>query len=282
MNSSSKKYTIIKIGGSCFSDKNKPLSLHFDVIDNICKQIKQLSINPIIVHGGGSFGHPLAKQYRIHEGKIDGIKDQELGFSLTHEAMMQVNHEIVKRFLKFGLKVFPVQTSSIFSLSNGIISSGRLEPIEDLFDKGFIPILYGDAVLDERRHFGILSGDSIIIHLANNLKMQIDSIIFLLDVDGVFTRNPEVNDDALLIKEVFSKENKLMVNFNGIPKPLEEVISTRMNSIDVTGGLLFKLNQLVKINTGLDVFLINGHKPESLMKLLDGSLVRYTRISIKK
>ncbi|MHA1680901.1 MAG: isopentenyl phosphate kinase [Promethearchaeota archaeon] len=282
MNSQSKKYTIIKIGGSCFSDKNEPRSLHFDVIDGICKQIQQLSLNPIIIHGGGSFGHPLAKRYRIHEGRVEGVKDQDFGFSRTHEAMMQVNHEIVKRFLALGLKAFPVQPSSIFSLSNGTISRGTLDAIEGLLDEGFIPVLYGDAVLDDVRHFGILSGDSIIIYLANHLNKPIDGIIFLLDVEGVFDKNPVENDDAILIRNIVIKGKKLLIDVNGVLKPLEGNISTKMNSIDVTGGLLFKLNQLVNINRGLEVSLINGHEPGAIRNLVNGSLEQYTRVSIEK
>ena len=63
---------ILKLGGSILSDKNIPYSIKWDNLERIAMEIKNAldyyksqnkDIRLIVVHGGGSFGHPVAKKY---------------------------------------------------------------------------------------------------------------------------------------------------------------------------------------------------------------------------
>ena len=47
-------------------------------------------------------------------------------------------------------------------MSDGEVVSSDMAILEDLLQKGFIPVLHGDCVRDKARGFGILSGDSIV------------------------------------------------------------------------------------------------------------------------
>ena len=73
---------IVKLGGSVITDKNQPFSIRKIIISNLLTQIKNSEKKIIIVHGGGSFGHPLAKEYQIHKGFNPEIDDQILGFGV--------------------------------------------------------------------------------------------------------------------------------------------------------------------------------------------------------
>ena len=74
---------ILKIGGSVVTDKDGELAAKTEVINRIAEEIKRADIdNLILVHGGGSFGHPTAKKYGIKEGLKDPA--QKVGFSETH------------------------------------------------------------------------------------------------------------------------------------------------------------------------------------------------------
>jgi len=65
------KPTILKIGGSVITDKNGELAAKTEDINRIAEEIKRADAeNLVVVHGGGSFGHPTAKKY--------GIKDKVL------------------------------------------------------------------------------------------------------------------------------------------------------------------------------------------------------------
>ena len=57
--------TIIKLGGSTVTLKNKPLSANLPVIMELGKIIKQITTPLIIVHGGGSFGHHFASKWGL-------------------------------------------------------------------------------------------------------------------------------------------------------------------------------------------------------------------------
>lgn len=271
--------TLIKIGGSCFSDKKRPKSFFPEVIDFTAKAIRENGLSAIIVHGGGSFGHPIAKKYAIGSGRNPDIKDQELGFCLTHEAMEEINNMIVDRFLQHKLNAFPVQPSSIFQLDNQKICSCSGSIIKKLLLGGFVPILYGDAVLDKTRGFGILSGDKIMSYLAVMEDVSINRVVYLMDVDGIYDKNPKFKESARLFKEIVIKGEEMLVKKKDEYTRLHEEIQTDDDAIDVTGGILNKLQELISFNDKkLEINLINGRKENALNDLINGKLERYTRI----
>jgi len=63
------KPIILKIGGSAITDKTGDLAAKTEIINRLSEEIKRADLdNLIIVHGGGSFGHPTAAQYGIKDG----------------------------------------------------------------------------------------------------------------------------------------------------------------------------------------------------------------------
>ncbi len=60
-----KNIIILKLGGSLLTDKNKPFSIREDIAKDSIQQIVDAEEKLILIHGGGSFGHPLAKKYNI-------------------------------------------------------------------------------------------------------------------------------------------------------------------------------------------------------------------------
>ena len=71
---------ILKIGGSVITDKNGELAARTEVINRLAEEIQKAGLkNLIIVHGGGSFGHPTAQKYGIKEGLKN--ETQHIGFA---------------------------------------------------------------------------------------------------------------------------------------------------------------------------------------------------------
>ncbi|HVP26194.1 MAG TPA: hypothetical protein VMT26_00810, partial [Candidatus Bathyarchaeia archaeon] len=67
------KPAILKIGGSVITDKGEELKARTNVIDRLASEIQRANTNNlVIVHGGGSFGHPIAQRYAIK----DGLKEE--------------------------------------------------------------------------------------------------------------------------------------------------------------------------------------------------------------
>ena len=60
---------ILKIGGSAITDKTGELAAKTEIINRLAEEIKRADLdNLIVVHGGGSFGHPNALKYGLKEG----------------------------------------------------------------------------------------------------------------------------------------------------------------------------------------------------------------------
>ncbi len=246
---------IVKVGGSVFSDK-KGEAENFDTetVREIAKEIAEFYPREdfIIVHGGGSFGHPEAKKYGIRDGLPEDWKSASLkriGFSETHRAMLRANDMIVGVFLDEGLPAFSVSTSSIFLTRNGEVVHGDVEVIKKLIENRFIPILFGDVSLDLAKGIDILSGDQIITYLAKMLEPE--KVIFLMDVDGIYDGKP---GEGELIQDLKRAEIG----------PLLERLHCTAAGTDVTGGICNKLREAAKIAEHSEVWFVNGKIPGRL------------------
>ena len=80
---------ILKIGGSVLTDKTKEDTFKQNIMDNFSSEIKKVDNELILVHGAGSFGHILAKKFKLNEGYK--TYEQVKGFSFTHEKVQLLN-----------------------------------------------------------------------------------------------------------------------------------------------------------------------------------------------
>ncbi len=252
-----KSLAIIKLGGSAVTDKTKFKTVRRNVIKGIAPILKRYHDKigkMIIVHGGGSFGHPIAKKYNIDKGLTESNK---IGLSETVDAMRELSLEISTIFRNFGLPIFPVQPSSFFITKNGeIINDSNLIVIREALKHNLIPMLWGDAVFDISIGCSILSGDKIILHLAKKLRPNV--VVFGSDVEGIFINK---NGIRQLVRKITNK------NFNEILKS----ISLSSQIIDVTGGIISKIMIMREIaKLGIKTCLVSLFDPENLYKALVG------------
>jgi isopentenyl phosphate kinase len=225
------KPTVLKLGGSVITNKNKPATAKIDTIERLAEEIARAKIPALIlVHGGGSFGHPVAKRYNLAAGY--GDQSQITGFSETHRAMTKLNSLVMEALISHGINAVVVQPSSCIVTKSGRIKSMELNPIKRMLDMKLVPVLYGDVVLDSDKGFAILSGDQIVVSLAINFGAQ--RIIMGGDVDGIYTADPKIDTSAKLVKRITLKELKTQKH------EIEGAKST-----DVTGGMLGKIRELV-------------------------------------
>ncbi|NJE06528.1 isopentenyl phosphate kinase family protein [Thermococcus sp. M36] len=252
---------IVKVGGSVFSDKKgKAENFDGETVRRIAKEIVNFYPREgfIIVHGGGSFGHPYAKEYRIRDGLPGDWETAHLkriGFTLTHQAMLRANARFIEAFVREGLPAFSVSTSSVFITENGEVAYGDLEVVERLLELKFIPVLFGDVSIDLAKGVEILSGDQIITYLAKMLEPN--KVIFLMDVDGIYDGKP---GEGRLIQNL-PKEEILAL--------LERLHCTSAGT-DVTGGICNKLREAKKIAEHSEVWFVNGKVPGRLSGAIRG------------
>jgi isopentenyl phosphate kinase len=239
---------IIKLGGSVITDKSKESFFKKEVMNNLSKEIKKANKKCIIIHGAGSFGHILAKKYKLNEGLYDN--NQLKGFSNTIQMVQVLNTLVLESLNLYDNHTVSISPHNILKLKNHEIYKMNFDIFSEYLKKNIIPVTFGDVVLDEKLGISICSGDLLAFELARHFKPE--KVIFIIDEDGLYTSNPKDNKNA----ELLTKIN--LEDLNNLSTPLN-------NHADVTKGMEGKINMIQKIvNLGIDTILLNGNKPERL------------------
>jgi isopentenyl phosphate kinase len=251
---------VLKLGGSVITNKEKLASPNLLAIERLADEIFQANVTSLIlVHGGGSFGHPVAKKYKINEGY--GEPSQVKGFAETHRSMTKLNSLVIDALIRHDVKAVVVQPSSCVVTKAGRIKSMELKPIKRMLEMEIVPVLYGDAVLDSEKGFTILSGDQLVSSLAINFKASF--IVMGGDVDGIYTGDPKMDSSAKLIPRFTLEDFETYKH---------EIKGSKVT--DVTGGMLGKLQELIPaIERNIQTFIVNATKPLRIYKKLRGEKV---------
>ncbi|WP_405309958.1 isopentenyl phosphate kinase [Methanobrevibacter sp.] len=260
---------ILKIGGSILTNKDAVSEVDTKSLKRIASEIKSSLDNSfkelIIVHGAGSFGHPPAKKYKIGE-KFDESEypQKRIGFCETQNAVKKLNMYICEAFIEEGLPVVAIPASSFMRATNKRITEGNLDSFKRYLEKGFIPVIYGDVVLDDELEICVISGDQLIQYLAKNLNP--DMVVLGTDVDGVYNKNPKTHDDAIFFDKFSSLDD------------LDTLEGT--TNVDVTGGMVGKIKELLYLaDLGIESKIINAEVEDNVFKVLENEKVKGTVIS---
>ena len=234
---------LIKLGGSIITNKQKPLTPNISAINKIVAQLKKIREPIIIVHGGGSFGHYWSVRYDMH---TKPAKYSKKGVAVVKNSMVELNKIILDSFLKNELNPYCLPPTD-FMFSDKA-DAKKVKEIARIAKDGLVPVSYGDVLWHGKNKFYILSGDRIMGILAKILKPRL--AIFVLNVDGVYSD---------------MKTKKLLYEIKVQETAISEV------EMDVTGGMTHKIKEAMMISKGgIDVFLVNGNKPERIVNAIKG------------
>jgi len=262
----SSRFLVIKLGGSAITVKGKPLTPRLPIIKKVAEDLVKLyqeGFKFIVVHGGGSYGHPIASKYSLHKGFFH--VGQLRGFSETELAMRDINHILASSFYDAGLPVVPMHPSCMVVACKGELTDFYVRPVKLALGLGLIPLLHGDVTMDVKWGFSVISGDQLASFLAISLKA--DKLIFGMDVKGLFDRDPRSHPEAKLLRRVNVKE------LNLIDLRVSEGI------YDVTGGMRAKLKEALKVaSSGIPVYLGSILEKGMVIKMAKGIPGDYTVI----
>lgn len=251
---------ILKIGGSVITNKAQENTFKKGVMDRLSKEIKISGKKIIIVHGAGSFGHITAKKYRLQNGFQD--TKQIKGFSLTHLSVQKLNSFVLESLYNHDISAISMPPHSILRLNNHLLKIFEFEIFNKYLEIGFCPVTFGDVVLDDTLGFSICSGDLLTLTLAQQFRPE--KVIFVIDEDGLYTKNPKINSDAELINSITADE-------------LEKLTTDADSHDDVTKGMKGKIDTIKNISKfGVDTILLNGNKEDRLYNVLIGEDDTYT------
>lgn len=259
---------ILKIGGSALTvkDASKPTIDEVN-LNRIAKEVSAYNDDMIIVHGAGSYGHIHAKKFGIGD-VISNVNDHLYkleGVCRTQASVQLLNYMVCEKLHENGVPAIGMKPSAFIETNNKRIAVCDTTLIKKYVDNGFVPVLYGDAVLDQNDYFkyAIISGDQIITYLA--LKLKANRVILSSDVDGIYTDNPKISPDAKLI-DIVTKDTKLLLTDND-------------NQADVTGGMSGKINELLELaSKGIQSQIINAQTPGNIELAVSGQEVKGTVI----
>jgi isopentenyl phosphate kinase len=160
--------------------------------------------------------------------------------------MIELNKIILDSFLKNKLNPYCLPPTDF--MFGDKANTKKVKEISKIAKDGFIPVSYGDVLWHGQNKFYILSGDRIMGILAKVLKPRL--AIFVLNVDGVYSD---------------MKTKKLLHEIKGQKTAISKA------GMDVTGGMARKIKEATMISKGgVNVFLVNGNKPERIVNAIKG------------
>ena len=175
--------------------------------------------------------------------------------------MTVLNNLIVDSLINQDIPALVVAPSSCIITKSGRIESFEEGPLIKMLEMGFLPVLYGDAVLDSDIDFTILSGDQLVSSLAMSLSAE--RIIIGVDVDGLYTADPKTDPSATRIPHLTLTEFKRLQHKVGEAKVP-----------DVTGGMRGKMRELIPaVEKGIPVIIVNAAESNNIYKALKGKEV---------
>ncbi len=242
------------------TDKNRKYSFKKHDAERLIEEIHS-SLNDddlILVHGGGSFGHPGAEEYKLNTERPSSVAE---GTAKVQLDMRRMNNHLLQFLISEGINAVSVPGGLVTTFEDGELKEFDLDKFENYLSIGTTPVSFGDVAYDEKRGATICSGDDLMVELSS----LADKAIFVSDVDGVF------------------KEGKVVKEFIQDMYPLEpEDLGEDEQFIDVTGGMNRKVAKMLEISRKCETFLVNGKAKGRLSKLLKGEETVYTEVKHDK
>jgi len=247
---------ILKFGGSVITRKEGYLSADHNNISALAKTIasvrKKGVRDIVIVHGAGSFGHALVLKYGINNGVHNEM--QKHAYAKTHFACEHLSTLIVDELLHNDVPAISLPPASFIIQKNKRIVKFDTSVIESYLSRGFVPVLYGDMVLDEKIVGSVCSGDQIVSYLGKKAKRM----ILGTNVDGVLAEGRVV---PLITRKNFAE---IARHITGSATP------------DVTGGMAGKIREIMLVKR--PTYIVNAKKPSRMEALLLGKKAVCTEI----
>ncbi|MFQ6012777.1 MAG: isopentenyl phosphate kinase [Thermoplasmata archaeon] len=245
---------LIKLGGSALTYKGARPRLRRKVLTSLAAELAPFGRDLCLVHGGGSFGHPLAYAHGLHRGLRgdDGV----MAFAAVQRRMRDLNGHVLDGLHAAGLPAVSVPPAPLVRMHAGELESLATRPFREALKAGLVPVTFGDAALDTGQGAAICSGDDLMVHLARALRP--DLALFVADVEGIV--GPEGRVLAVIRGEVPN------LTWKAPPE-------------DVTGGMRAKVQRMLDIaREGARCLLVSGLVPGRVAAALDGKPVPSTEV----
>ena len=225
--------TVLKLGGSVVTEKDVPRTVDEAALETAAAALAGRD-DIVIVHGGGSFGHHHADRHGVTttEGTHDPAAIGDI-----HGAMTRLNATVVEVLADAGVPALPVHPMSVGHRDADGTLTFPTGQVRAMLSEGFVPVLHGDGVLHAGRGATVLSGDEIVVRLAEALDANRVGVCSA--VPGVYDGDGSVIDAISSIEEVADALDA-------------------SEATDVSGGMAGKVRALLKLDAPAHVFGLAG------------------------
>ncbi len=257
---------VVKLGGSLITDKRGDAVARVDVIERLAGEIAAawhaVTGRLILSHGSGSFGHVTAARHGVGRGPLE--RGALAGAGETRLQAARLHELVVGRLLAAGLPAFSWAPSSAMTARAGRPASADVEPLLAALAAGFLPVTYGDVVLDLEWGASIASTEAVVRTLAGRLERRgtrIDRVFWLGATRGIY------DSEGVPVERVDR------ANHARIRRMIGATAGT-----DVTGGMLLRLDTARWLaRRGIESWVVDGRTPGLLAAGLSGEPVPGTR-----
>lgn len=232
--------TVLKLGGSVITDKDRPETVDEGRLAFLASALAGRE-DLVVVHGAGSFGHHHAANHgvSVSEGTHDDEAVREI-----HASMERLNECVVEALAAEDVPALTIHPLSLAYRSHAGKLGMPIEGIETMLEEGFAPVLYGDILVHRGKGATIVSGDELVVALAEGLGAE---------RVGLCSTVPGVLDDAGDVVPEIESYDDVAAYLGG------------SESTDVTGGMAAKVRALLELDAPASIF-----GPEALEEFLVG------------
>lgn len=273
MQDPAKPLTLVKLGGSLITDKQRPETARPEVIERLARELAAALGDPaggahvLLGHGSGSFGHVTAARYRIHSGI--GEREQLPGVPLTQARAAELHRRVVAALAAAGALPFslPPSAAAVDGAEDddeGLRHRGAsyaTAPVARALALGLLPVVHGDVVLDRQRGATIWSTERVFLELARRLPahgFRVTRALWLGATAGV------LDDRGRTLPRI---------------APGTATAAGGAAGTDVTGGMRHRVESALALAAlGVDSWIVDGRIPGLLVRALAGEPVPGTRV----
>ncbi|MBQ8648971.1 MAG: acetylglutamate kinase [Clostridia bacterium] len=249
------KVIVIKYGGNAMIDEQLKQQVMEDIV-----LLWLIGVKIVLVHGGGPEINELMNKLGKKAEFVDGLRvtDKETVDIVQMVLAGKVNKTLVNLLEMKGGKAMGISGMDGCLIEAepkneklgyvGSITKINIEPVTDLLEKGYIPVI-STIGCDKQGNTYNINGDTAAAYIA--AAMNAEKLFMMTDIDGILR---DKNDPTTLIPHVTVSEAK---------KLYEEGI--------VSGGMIPKVDCCIEaINKGVkNVTIMDGRVPHAiLMELL--------------
>lgn len=245
------KIVIVKYGGNAMINPELKRAVMGDLV-----LLSLIGVKVVLVHGGGPEITEMLNKIGKKSEFVDGLRvtDKETADVVQMVLAGKINKSLVNLLQSLGGKAMGLSGADGGLISAkqldvklgyvGEITSVNVQPVLDLLEKGYIPVI-STVGCDAEGNVYNINADTAAARIAGVLKAE--SLINMTDTVGLLE---DASDESTLISKIFVSEAQRLVN-QGL----------------LSGGMIPKVNCCIEaIRRGVKkVFIIDGRVPHSIL-----------------